>query len=349
MVQALVDGLPQVAPEIQLHHVNPRLSRDAADIGRWRIAKCFWLLVACVRALALRARHGAMVFYYVPAPGKRGALYRDFVVMLLCRPFFRSLVLHWHAVGLGEWLTRRANTLERQLAQQLLGRADLAIALAPECLADANVLQPRRTAVVSNGIDLPITTSRHERATESRACEVLFLGLCTREKGLFDTLAAVALANRRSPGAFRLTVAGSFRDDQEQRDFTSRAAALGPGVAQYFGFVDGAKKEQLWSSADVLCCPTFYPHEGQPLTVIEALAHDVPIIATRWRALPSLLPPTHTWLVEPGQPGRIADALMQARARGPANGALREHYLVRFTRARHLAALASALHSARPA
>ena len=90
----LVDGLRH-APEFELFHVNPRLSRDAADIGRWRAGKLLPLLAACVHAWRLRLRHGSMTFYYVPAPGKRSALYRDWIVMLLCRPFFSRLVLHW--------------------------------------------------------------------------------------------------------------------------------------------------------------------------------------------------------------------------------------------------------------
>ena len=39
------------------------------------------------------------IFYYVPAPGKRVALYRDWLVMFICRPFFSGVILHWHAVA----------------------------------------------------------------------------------------------------------------------------------------------------------------------------------------------------------------------------------------------------------
>src|SRR5690606_24891485 len=48
MVQTLVDGLPSVAPQIVLHHVNPRLSRNTSDIGRWRPTKLVPLLAACL-------------------------------------------------------------------------------------------------------------------------------------------------------------------------------------------------------------------------------------------------------------------------------------------------------------
>ena len=54
------------------------------------------------------------------APGKRAALYRDWVVMVLCRPFFRQVIHHWHAVGLGVI----GDHLLEELAFERLGRPD---------------------------------------------------------------------------------------------------------------------------------------------------------------------------------------------------------------------------------
>ncbi len=340
MIATLLEGL-RGDPEVELLHVNPRLSRDAADIGRWRPGKIFALLAACGRAWGLRLRHGTMAFYYVPAPGKRGALYRDWLVMLLCRPCFRRLVLHWHAVGLGDWLACHATPPERWLTRVLLGRADLAIVLAPELSADAQALAPHQIAIVPNGVPDPGPPSIR---TAQFQCEVLSLGLGSRSKGLFDTLEGVALAHARMPKGFRLTFAGSFENAEDEREFQARSASLGPGVVRWVGFANEAAKRELFSTASVFCFPTSYPHEGQPLTLIEALAHDVPIITTRWRAIPGLLPPGHVWFVEPGRPDQIADALLaRTRREGPPAGVLRAHYLAHFTREHHLAALAQAL------
>lgn len=363
MVQTLVEGLSNAAPTIRLHHINPRLSHDAADIGRWRLGKLFALLGACARAWRLRLRHGPMNLYYVPAPAKRSALYRDLLVMLLCRPLASKLVLHWHAVGLGAWLATQATPPERWLARTLLGRADLAIVLAPELTADAQLFRPWRIAIVPNGIADPRqrSTNREQKAenTECRptievqgsefdvGCStftrVLFLGLGSREKGLFDTLTAVAIANRRTPGAFRLTVAGDFANAADEAAFRSQAATLGPEIVRHVGFANSAQKRALFTAADVFCFPTSYAHEGQPLVLLEALAHDVPIITTRWRAIPSMLPREHVWFVEPGRPDQLAAAFLAARAAPRPTGELRAHYLTHFTREHHLAALASAI------
>jgi glycosyltransferase involved in cell wall biosynthesis len=228
------------------------------------------------------------------------------------------------------------------LTHQLLGRADLAIVLAPELVADAQALMPRKIVIVRNGIadpgDLPVPA----RATGAPT-QILFLGHCTPAKGIFDTLTALAVANRREPGAFRLLVAGGFANRRDEEAFLSQASALESGLVRHIGFADDARKHSLFAEADVFCFPTTHPHEGQPLSLIEALAHDLPIITTRWRAIPGMLPTGHVWFVNPGRPDQIADALIACRRAGPRNGERRKHYLAHFTRERHLSALAAAL------
>lgn len=342
MVKLLLDRLPQV-PGFTVRHVDSRLSRDGADIGRLRPGKVAALLRACFRAWRLRRRHGPGYFYYVPAPGKRGALYRDFLVLLLCRPFFKGLVLHWHAVGLGAWLDAHAHGLERWLARRLLGGAALAIILAPTLADDVRRLSPRRIAIVPNGLPQPASASPSTSAAASiGVCRVLYLGLCSREKGAFDLLAAGARLAATSPGRFHFTLAGGVASAADERDLRALLATLPAGGAEWIGFADDERKRALFAAADVFCFPTRYPHEGQPLVLIEALAHDLRIVTTRWRAIPDMLPAAHVYYAA-GDSAALAEALETA-ARAPApGGELRRHYLAHFTPERHIAALADAL------
>lgn len=343
MVQILVEGLP--AHGVAVQHVNLGLSRDAADIGRWRIGKFFTVLGACARAVAARFRQKGDTLYYVPAPGKRGALYRDWVVMLLCRPFFGRLVLHWHATGLGEWLDTRATVPERWLTQLLLGRADLSIVLAEALRGDAVALRAKRIAVVANGIADPLNGAEPAPRPPADPFQVLFLGLCSEEKGLFATAAAVLAANRTAgKSSFRLTAAGPFPDAATAQRFASLVAAH-PAVLHHAGFVGNAAKAELLRSSHCLCLPTRYPLEGQPLVLLEAMAYDLPIIATRWRGIPETLPPEGV-LVATADPEALAKILCELQRRPPHVGVFRHHFLERFTRERHWAALAAAINRA---
>src|SRR6478735_612505 len=62
---------------IECFHVNARLSRKLEDIGDMRVGKFAVLLGYCLQAIWCRFRYGVKDFYYIPAPGKPSALYRD--------------------------------------------------------------------------------------------------------------------------------------------------------------------------------------------------------------------------------------------------------------------------------
>lgn len=342
MVRTLITGLP--AQGVELHHVNLRLSRDTADIGRWRPGKFLGVLDACASAIVDRFSHGCDTLYYIPAPAKRGALYRDWLVMLLCRPFFSRLVLHWHAAGLGEWLRTRATAPERWLSRLLLGRADLSIVLSPALEADARALIARAVAVVPNGIADPGTPKTRNAIADRDSFRVLFLGLCSREKGLFATAEAVIAANRTTSGngpRFTLTAAGSFPDATTAHEFETLCRA-NPAVVRHVGHVTGAAKTELLQDSHCLCLPTSHPAEAQPLVLLEAMAGDLPIIATRWRAIAATVPP-EALLVEPGDTTALTAALLQLRATPPPPGVFRKHFLAHYTEETHLTALTDAL------
>ena len=360
---------------IDCFHVNAKLSRDAADIGGFRPAKLLVLFRHCLHALRLRAMHGADVLYYVPAPGKSSAVFRDWMVMLLCRPFFRKTVFHWHAAGLSRWLETVSPDV-RAVTHSLLREPDLSIVLSNFNRADAEAFRSKDIAVVPIGIpdpcvnfDATVALRREARAaarrnllagrplspSERERCggnpeivEVLYLAHCLREKGIFDALDGMLLANRRlaadgSPLRLRLKVGGAFFNDTEKAEFQTKVAQSGAQEdIRWLGFVAGEEKDRCLREADLLCFPTYYSAENQPVTLIEAMAYGLPVVTTRWRSLPEMLPAAGCALVEPQSPQQVADAL-RSLLTSDATRALREHFQRHFTLEQHLRGMAGAI------
>lgn len=354
-------GASQPSAAIVFYHVNPRISTDLADIGRWRPQKILMVFGYILQALRARFRYRLDTFYFVPAPPKREGMYRDWCVLLCCRPFFRRLILHWHCIGQPEFVEKTLTAPERLLARLFYGRAALSIALSNYSREEASYFSSRQTVVVPNGIpdpcphfDAEVWPGRQERAkvriaalanpsAASSHYEVLFVAGRMTPKGLFDAMAAVikandALAKKGLALRMRLTVAGSFDDDAERSRFDAMArevdAARVPGskepLAFYAGWADEEKKKQLYRQADCFIFPTTYPTESFGLVLAEAMAHGCAVITTRWQAVPEVLPGGYPNLVDPHDIDAMAEALLHCLA-SPAGCELRDYFLARFT------------------
>ncbi|MEI9999666.1 MAG: glycosyltransferase [Verrucomicrobiota bacterium] len=384
MVAHLLDGLREAGqrdltapappagaePAIAFVHVNPQLSDDLADIGRWRLGKVLSVFRYIAAAIRARFRYGVDAFYFVPAPPRREALYRDWAVLLLCRPFFRRLILHWHCIGQRDFLTRKVTAPERWLAHLCYGGADISITLSKYSEDEASMFHPRRSVIVPNGIPDPcpdfddtVWPGRRKRAEllalGSKAAapliyDVLFVAGRMTAKGLFDAMAAVTRVNRRlgerrSPLRMRLTAAGPFQGDEAARfEVAARElnatqlAGVDEPLCVYAGWVNEAKKRELYRRADCLLFPTFYPAESFGLVVAEAMAHGCAVITTRWQAVPEVLPPGDPNVVEPHDIEAMATALLRCAAAAPTR-ALRDRFVAHFTRERFMRGMTGAL------
>src|SRR5881394_2956939 len=140
---------------IELYHVNTRLSKKLEDIGDLRVGKFVLLLMYCLQAVWCRFRYGVKNFYYIPAPGKPSALYRDWLVMAICRFFYKKIVLHWHAAGLAKWLEMVVQFRTRSITYRLMKHVDLSIVPSKYNRADAEKIYSRQIKIVSNGIPDP--------------------------------------------------------------------------------------------------------------------------------------------------------------------------------------------------
>ena len=356
---------------IECYHVNSRYSRGLADIGEFQGTKMLLIFWYCAQAIWVRFRYGVKTFYYVPAPGKKVALYRDWLVMLLCRPFFKTMIFHWHAAGLAKWLEVETPILFRTLTYRLARPVDLSIVLSQYNFADAQKLLSRRVCIVPVGIPdpclnfteniLPLRQIRCARrrqllagaqgAAGSEIVNVLYVALVSREKGVFDSIEGVALANEKlaaekSPLRLRLTVIGAVASAAEEKELRAliETRRLQP-VVELLGFVSAERKAQALRDADIFCFPTYYLAENQPGNLIEAMAHGLPIVTTRWRSVPEMLPENYPGLVAIRSPEQVAEALIRLAVRDDAL-VMREIFLRQFTLEKHLAGMAAAIRQA---
>jgi glycosyltransferase involved in cell wall biosynthesis len=130
-----------------------------------------------------------------------------------------------------------------------------------------------QTAVIPNGVDVPANL---DRKAGSGALRLVFLGRLHPKKGIENLLEAAALLRDVD---WTLAIAGTGDPDYTEA-IRRRIADLGiGGRASMVGEVVGEEKKRFLENADLAVFPSFTENFG--LVIAEALAHGVPVIASK--------------------------------------------------------------------
>jgi glycogen synthase len=180
-----------------------------------------------------------------------------------------------------------------------------------------------RVVVLPNGIDLPalraatpddprrLLEGALPRGIAAATLLLLSVGRIEAYKGMMDTLAALKIlaASGELPSGWSWVVAG----EGPLGAALDREASAFSGHIHRAGHVTDTLLHALYACADLLVHPTRY--EGSSLVTLEAMAHRLPVVATRAGGIPDKVIDGQTgWLVPPGDTEALAAALREAAA-----------------------------------
>jgi glycosyltransferase involved in cell wall biosynthesis len=333
---------------LEVFHVRMAFSRQTADIGRPQLAKVTHLFGLIGRILWRRARSRATVLYYPPAGPDLMPVLRDLVVLTCTRWAFRSTVLHFHAGGVTEIEPRLPRPL-RILFRTAYGNADLAIQTSSLNPPDGSRLGARRVVVVPNGApDHPVAQRRRDDDARTGPPVVLYVGVLRESKGLLVLVEAGRRLRQRGLD-FRLHLMGAF--ESSRFESVLRAAIADAGLTErtvFLGSLTGAAKAASFNDSDVFCYPTYFEAESFGIVLIEAMQFGLPVVAARWRGVPSVVEDGASGILVPVRdPAALADGLAQVLADPELRRRLgrrgRELYRERFTEERYRRGMEAAL------
>ena len=163
-------------------------------------------------------------------------------------------------------------------------------------------LKPSNVQVISNGVAVSEFSPHTARRNNGRV-KVIFVGRLVPEKNLSKLLAAIAILRRSAPN-FSLQIVG---DGPEGPRLKSEATTLGVSdITEFMGARDDIP--ELLRQADIFVLPSI--KEAMPVTILEAMACDLPIVASRVGGIPDVVQESVTGvLVDPNDENEIANAL----------------------------------------
>lgn len=159
--------------------------------------------------------------------------------------------------------------------------------------------------IVPNGVEIP---AEARRTSGQDGLRLLYLGRLDPIKGLENLLDACAIARREGNLRLRLTIGG---DGKEGYVVSLRRRLNDLGIAElvsWHGWATDRQKRKLFEETDVLVIPSNTENFG--IVVAEALAHGVPVIASRgtpWRRVEDI--GCGLWVAN--DPQSLADAIVR--------------------------------------
>ncbi len=247
-----------------------------------------------------RASRGHDIVHIHSALAPAVTVLRAGLLALAARARGCGVIVHAHGGNIETWLTGRRSRLVMRTSMRPAHRVVAVWSAGQRALA--GTLGDERVRLIDNGID-PDRYSAPEAAHSPP--RVLYVGLLTPRKGVLDLLEASRML-RNDGVEHELWLLGGTPDEGPAAAVPVLEAAEGSAVL--LGTRPPEKMPAAYASADVFCLPSWW--EAMPLSILEAMAAGLPVVATDVGDVSRAVADGETGYVVPVKsPQRLAGAL----------------------------------------
>lgn len=244
-----------------------------------RLQRCF----ATVGFLwqVFRFRKKADVIYLTVSESVLGNI-KDLAIYLICLRQLNKTYIHLHGGAGMAHIMKGRNFLWAALNRFFIKRMKGVIVLGEthevlftECISREKI------HLVPNFAEDYLFIERQaisKKGPHDGKINLLFLSNLIKGKGHEELIEAYLALDEERRSRVVLNIAGGFKSEASKSQFFARTDSH-PGIV-YHGIVKGEEKKRLFNESHVFCLPTYYPYEGQPISILEAYASGCAVLTT---------------------------------------------------------------------
>ena len=191
--------------------------------------------------------------------------------------FGKKILIHEHGGDFQNFYYKKNNEKGRAAIRKTLNKAQVFVVLS-NTWADffKPIVSEEKIVILENAVPVP-----PEPKTSYDDHNLLFLGRLCKEKGIAELFEAIPIAARRYPD-LKLYLGGVWEDNT----LKNKADKLREHV-EYLGWIDQEQKELYMDKCSIFILPTYF--EGQPISLLEAMAKGMSVISTQVGGIPQIL------------------------------------------------------------
>lgn len=305
----------------------PRERFGAVEVHRFRYAPARWETLAYGGGILQNLRRNPFAWALVPVfllaelLAMRRIVRRERIDLIHAHWFIpqglvavlgtfagaRPIVMTAHA---GDVFATR-DWLRRRLLRHAATRTQAATAVSGPLARAFEGLTGIRPDIIPMGVDVARFRPAHRDDRGQTGPHILSVGRLAAKKGLHHLIDALAELSARFPDA-RLTIVG---DGPIRDELAAQAERLGlSGRVTFLGMIPNADLPGLFARADLFAVPSIIDQtgdrEGLPVSILEAAASGVPVVASDVGGISDFVEDGVTGLlVPPGDPSALAGAM----------------------------------------
>jgi glycosyltransferase involved in cell wall biosynthesis len=306
---------PSIATEILLNsklknkydliHLDTSDRRDLKSLGAIDFTNIY-LAIKHYFILLLLVITKKPVMVYIPISQTTIGYLRDAGFIIISKLFMRKVICHLRGGNFKNWYNS-ASFVTQWFIRRIHSLVDGQIVLG-ETLKHlfAGIINDEIIFVVPNGRNFNNTSNG---AKHSDKFKILYFSNFIRTKGVLDALSAIPNVYKKYK-QIECIFAGNWRDKETKREFELFLEKFPDLPVAMKGPIYGDEKYKLFASSDIFVFPTYYPAEGHPWVIVEAMAYGLPIISTDQGAITeSVIDDVNGFIVDKQNPEQIAEKI----------------------------------------
>jgi len=218
----------------------------------------------------------------------------------------KKIVIHIHGNYLKtEYLKLKG--IKKSLFKFLISKADKGIVLSKMLLPNLTpFISKKNIFILPNFTEKYLTEGFLLKQKNLEQLRILFLSNLMTEKGVLDLIEALNILSKKKI-SFKAKFAGNI--DNSIKNEVLEKIKNNKSI-EYLGVVSGDAKKELFIWGNVFVFPTYYAIEGQPISILEAMATGNIILTTKHGGIPDIFSENNGYFINKKDPNDIADKLI---------------------------------------